>query len=1440
MLAQFCEQKIKTSMSVRMTGFVHVTALSECKVKEESKSTVMLFKLMTLVHLCAAFPLKCPEAAQWRLRANSHCADSSKYSCLWDDNIKEYSENCTRFDFQNAGRKSVLRGGIDADECSKERYQPSGYTLYTNASTNCILLKSFCNEEGQVVYDHGNRTTDATCICNYRRGFAFLIKPNNPCYCKPSQEDCSCFLKICSNSSHILSPDYKCTINSDLHPVTHCRAITDENDNSGRKPDVKETFLKEDNVSVFVLEPWKERSVNAILSFSAFENNGPEPELNLIEGDTLILQYMLPIKRLRLCFFKDDTLIAETVNVKKHVLEKTNVTLGDQGNYFAKVCKIRSRITKVTVQSMFTSEFNTIKCIEGEKLQFKCSVYSIDINVELSKVDAKDKQIGNITMQRDGKDHCMTIQQAQLSDAGQYMMVAGNVQKPVTVTVAAMYTSEFRPMKCIEGETLQLKCSVYSEDINIEWYKDDTKVKQNKNISIEIDGKDHCMTIQQAKLSDAGQYMVSAGNVEKQVTVTVEVLPEAINRLPEKYRTRYIELMQSTEVEKRYFVRIMIVGKETVGKTSLVRRLLKEEKIDDVNSTDGLDIVVHRCKINIDDGKWMIGNFTFDDRGDRIHRAVNKESLKNYMPTNISHEQSNTSSVIASTDEFKHIEVQVKNRNDISDTATLSDLETSTPMLKKKNEHLMDEEDSCLDNASLATKDTKDTDQTLENIGKIEDEGNIKDDENDINNDTKDISIENKVTKKSLALVKPLDLMSHVFSKTATSNIPSSHYALCGLWDFAGQKDFYATHQTFLTSSAIYLVVADMADEIFREGRKHCFEDFQNVGEYVDFWFDTIHCHRTIEPRVNESSIDHIDPPVILVLTGKDKYKKDEEKKRKNDLQTQLDKVLGYQSKYHHLRSIFCLSNTTDPYNEFEKLQDEISTKVREMKTWGETMPLKWILLEHLIEINKDNGKNFINLSEMADLAKHSSINILDIEDVKLFLCFQHEVGSLIYFEDIPDFIILKPKWLVDAFRCLVSDRIDDKLQHRTDSTKFVQNGQISESLILELFKSKCESQFSDQIGNLVRVMEKFDILVKVDKTSSYIVPSMMPFLPFSEVCNLVGLENQNKCKRTSWLCLKFTFLPPAFFNHVSVWFIKKYSKPENQKQSMMLFRGICVLDIDQSGCKKLLVTMSTDIIAIQLLSFSTGKTDFINRCSNIYEDLIEQVQAITKRYRMTIFYEPHFKCSSGQYFKDTISYKDLKSSTDLEYLCLQHKEPHQCKEIYLPWMNNAEKIWQDYKDLLHHDMHFLTEELTQWLSDCDKTISENLQEAQINLDKIKAMLERISGMKQTLNNTAKRCGILGVNIDNLSNEEAQEEINDNRLAEKIDDKFKVTTDELEKRMDSIRDTILQLELVDKRRSDVDSSLPIKKKESKQIEETPVKPHANDAVIEQHNLRVRV
>ncbi|CAG2218157.1 unnamed protein product [Mytilus edulis] len=227
-------------------------------------------------------------------------------------------------------------------------------------------------------------------------------------------------------------------------------------------------------------------------------------------------------------------------------------------------------------------------------------------------------------------------------------------------------------------------------------------------------------------------------------------------------------------------------------------------------------------------------------------------------------------------------------------------------------------------------------------------------------------------------------------------------------------------------------------------------------SEYVDFWFDSIHCHRTADKR---SDNEHFDPPILLVFTGKDKYATEALfKKREQELNDQIDTVLGLKSKYHHMHKKFYLSNFKGTDEEFEKLRYEIYRAAKNMDNWGKAFPLKWILLEHLIEINKNDGKNFINFTDMSKLAKHPDINILNEDDLLLFLRFQHNVGNIIFFEDIRDLIILNPQWLADAFRCLVSDRLDNsRLHHLEDWTLFTRQGKISESLITELFKAKDE-----------------------------------------------------------------------------------------------------------------------------------------------------------------------------------------------------------------------------------------------------------------------------------------------------------------------------------------------------------------------------------------------
>ncbi|CAC5383859.1 unnamed protein product [Mytilus coruscus] len=315
-----------------------------------------------------------------------------------------------------------------------------------------------------------------------------------------------------------------------------------------------------------------------------------------------------------------------------------------------------------------------------------------------------------------------------------------------------------------------------------------------------------------------------------------------------------------------------------------------------------------------------------------------------------------------------------------------------------------------LNNMSAYTNDSKGNTETLDDIQKME---------NDIDNQCVTIiysrrtSKENEDENKQVSLLMPLDLMSRVFSMTSTSNVPTNLEALCGLWDFAGQREFYATHQAFLTSSAVYLVVADITDDIFKQGVEQHSTDFKHVGginlqfkiintpfrnirmienvikqnlpdvsvseeksnlfHYVDFWFDTIHCHQTGDPTEDKQQGSLVHPPVIVVFTGKDKLEKENIEKRENEIRVRFGEFLERQSKFQHMRNIFFLSNTKDSDAKFDELRQAISEAAKEMPNWGESMPLKWILLEHLIEINKETGKKslqFLKCSKWPNILK--------------------------------------------------------------------------------------------------------------------------------------------------------------------------------------------------------------------------------------------------------------------------------------------------------------------------------------------------------------------------------------------------------------------------------------------------------------------------------------
>ncbi|CAG2186103.1 TTN [Mytilus edulis] len=428
----------------------------------------MLFRFLILVHVCAAFPLKCPAPAQWSLRARSYCPDPSKYFCLKNDLINGYSENCTVFDFLQPGRKNVLRGGLDADICSFERYQPWPIKFYTNVSTNCLFLKYKCNEEGQVVYVNGNRNIDRSCRCDYTKGYDFLIKPQNPCFCEPAKEDCSCYLKTCPKATDKLSSVY------------------------------------------FIYEPLS--------------------NIELREGETVTLTYELSVNKYPVSFLKDNQFIAETTNIKKRVagrykkIKFRNIASSDAGKYCLKVedkTSMNSHLTELLIHPMFTSKIEPQICIEGNKLHLASAVYADNIEVKWYKEKAQLHECENILIHVEKYQRILTIEKTTVADSGNYYVKAGKVEMRIPSNC------ERRPLVDVTiMESLDTKFEIETEEenVHVQWFyngKEITESTERRQIS-RLQGRVHTLTILQTRLTDSGKYSIKIRAYNKVVELNVK------------------------------------------------------------------------------------------------------------------------------------------------------------------------------------------------------------------------------------------------------------------------------------------------------------------------------------------------------------------------------------------------------------------------------------------------------------------------------------------------------------------------------------------------------------------------------------------------------------------------------------------------------------------------------------------------------------------------------------------------------------------------------------------------------------------------------------------------------------------------------------------------------------------------------------------------------
>ncbi|CAC5410612.1 unnamed protein product [Mytilus coruscus] len=162
----------------------------------------------------------------------------------------------------------------------------------------------------------------------------------------------------------------------------------------------------------------------------------------------------------------------------------------------------------------------------------------------------------------------------------------------------------------MEGLEACFECEVEQSYPGV-WYKNGKRVNSSSNIEIDtLNEKVHKLTIFQTTLEHTGKYEIKIKNISSGADLDIKEMPDAIKQMSEHDRRIFLKAAKNGTAP-RYSVRIMLVGKQSVGKTSLLRRLMNEG-IEDIESTNGINIEVKKCKINVHTNEWIFNKGKYE------------------------------------------------------------------------------------------------------------------------------------------------------------------------------------------------------------------------------------------------------------------------------------------------------------------------------------------------------------------------------------------------------------------------------------------------------------------------------------------------------------------------------------------------------------------------------------------------------------------------------------------------------------------------------------------------------------------------------------------------------------------------------------------------------------------------------------------------------------
>ncbi|KAL5016538.1 hypothetical protein ScPMuIL_006127 [Solemya velum] len=590
-----------------------------------------------------------------------------------------------------------------------------------------------------------------------------------------------------------------------------------------------------------------------------------------------------------------------------------------------------------------------------------------------------------------------------------------------------------------------------------------------------------------------------------------------------------------------YHTRLMLIGQDGVGKTSLKNALVGERHNENEEKTDGIDLSTC-CSFHLNGRtKWQMSVVVEED----LDEPDNRKSGLLGNPDNLEEEYNRA----LATNIVQELLSQQRQK------------ETTPPIPGSRTRTSVGSKDGSRDKdrrrrqslPTTSSTDVRANSLPVELIGEVPDPvvQLVQEMLNEIStNDNKDAS-----TK----------------SRSTPAPIVSLPRVVLNIWDFAGRAVYYTTHQVFLTHRAVYIIVFNLTHDLNINRTTEdsdSEEDDVSVLACLDFWLRCIHAHASENAQ---SSIENtrLSPPIFIVGTHQNSLDPDpviRQEKVEEKFEAIRSFIIGKPYVHHVVTPFFAVENNLDNNQEDDEigmLRETIENTVAKEIYMGEKMPIKWLRFEKQLAHLVKDGSNYATFDQIKEIS--ANIGISDDSEVKTMLNFYHDLGILIYYGGsgildnvLRNTVILQPQWLIDIFRKVITGK-GDKSQWDLLKDKwqvFEDFGILHESLLNVMWQD-----YLEQKQVLLGLMEKFDLICErlpqlsdsetiYSKERMFYVPSHLAAYKHSDKRLYVAKETD-----TVFYIDFHGFLPEGLFHRILTRTVRWTQEQENKQPYSMFSR---------------------------------------------------------------------------------------------------------------------------------------------------------------------------------------------------------------------------------------------------------------------------------------------